>query len=113
MASQVIMLSLAGIPGIYIHSLFGSSNCLDCVSLTGRARSINREKFNWQNFSNQLDNPESRAAKRLSRYKQIVDIRRDKITLDFLDFKSEYAPPTTAPIIIPILIIRVVLAWSM
>ncbi len=77
MASQVIMLSLAGIPGIYIHSLIGSSNCLDCVSLTGRARSINREKFNWQNFSKQLDNPESRAAKILSRYKHILDIRRD------------------------------------
>jgi sucrose phosphorylase len=44
-ASQVIMLSLAGVPGIYIHSLFGSHNCHICVERTGRSRSINREKF--------------------------------------------------------------------
>jgi glucosylglycerate phosphorylase len=46
-ATQAVMLSLAGLPGIYIHSLFGSSNCVDCVQETGRARSINRQKFDF------------------------------------------------------------------
>jgi sucrose phosphorylase len=45
LASQVILLSLAGVPGIYVHSLFGSRNCYECAERTGRARSINREKF--------------------------------------------------------------------
>ncbi len=44
LASQVIMLSLAGVPGIYIHSLFGTRNCQDCVDDSGQARSINRFK---------------------------------------------------------------------
>lgn len=45
LTSQAIMLSLAGVPGIYVQSLFGSRNCQDCLTLTGRARTINREKF--------------------------------------------------------------------
>jgi len=36
-ASQAIMLSLAGVPGIYIHSLLGSRNCHACKEETGRA----------------------------------------------------------------------------
>ncbi|MCB0240108.1 MAG: sugar phosphorylase, partial [Anaerolineae bacterium] len=38
LASQAILLSLAGVPGIYVHSLFGSRNCEACVAETGRAR---------------------------------------------------------------------------
>jgi sucrose phosphorylase len=39
------MLSLAGVPGIYVHSLFGSRSYHKGVEETGRYRSINREKF--------------------------------------------------------------------
>ncbi len=45
LASQAIMLSLAGVPGIYVHSLFGSRSYPAGVEQTGRYRSINREKF--------------------------------------------------------------------
>jgi glycosidase len=45
LASQAIMLSLAGVPGIYVHSLFGSRSFHAGVEQTGRYRSINREKF--------------------------------------------------------------------
>ncbi len=45
LASQAIMLSLKGIPGIYFHSLMGTPNDLGGVQQTGRARSINRRKF--------------------------------------------------------------------
>ncbi|MEA3337142.1 MAG: alpha-amylase family glycosyl hydrolase [Chloroflexota bacterium] len=49
LASQAILLSLAGVPGIYVHSLFGSRNCRPCYEETGRSRSLNREKFEcWQ-----------------------------------------------------------------
>jgi sucrose phosphorylase len=44
--SQAIMLAVMGVPGIYFHSLFGSRNDLNGVALTGRNRSINREKPN-------------------------------------------------------------------
>ncbi|NJM08131.1 sugar phosphorylase [Candidatus Gracilibacteria bacterium] len=42
-AAQAIMLALAGLPGIYIHSLFGSPSDHSGVALTGRYRSINRK----------------------------------------------------------------------
>lgn len=60
LASQVILLSLAGVPGIYYHSLFGSRNALDNVRETGRARSINREKFTPTELESILDDPQNR-----------------------------------------------------
>jgi len=59
LASQAIMLSLAGVPGIYVHSLFGSRNCHPCVEETGRARSINRQKFRRAELEAQLADPAS------------------------------------------------------
>jgi len=59
LASQVILLSLVGVPGIYVHSLFGSRNCYECVAQTGRARSINREKFRRAELEDQLADPAS------------------------------------------------------
>ena len=44
-ASQAIMLSLAGVPGIYVHSLIGSRSWRQGVEQTGRTRTINREKL--------------------------------------------------------------------
>lgn len=45
LTSQAIMLALAGVPGIYFHSLVGSQNYTEGVQRTGRARTINREKL--------------------------------------------------------------------
>jgi glycosidase len=59
LASQVILLSLAGVPGIYVHSLFGSRNCQECLAETGRARSINREKFRRADLDAELGDPDS------------------------------------------------------
>src|SRR5690606_36235726 len=44
LVTQGIMLALAGVPGIYIHSLLGSRNDIEGMHATGRARSINRAK---------------------------------------------------------------------
>jgi len=63
LASQSIMLSLAGVPGIYFHSLFGSNNCYSCFEETGKARSLNREKLDYGGLQNQLENPESKHSK--------------------------------------------------
>jgi len=45
LCSQLIMLGLKGIPALYIHSLLATPNDYEGVSLTGRARSINRRKY--------------------------------------------------------------------
>ncbi|MEM9423145.1 MAG: alpha-amylase family glycosyl hydrolase, partial [Pseudomonadota bacterium] len=47
LASQAIMLTLQGVPGIYFHSLFGSENWIDGIAETGQKRSINREKLRY------------------------------------------------------------------
>jgi sucrose phosphorylase len=43
--SQAIMLALAGVPGIYVHSLLGSQSWHEGVVQTGRNRTINRQKL--------------------------------------------------------------------
>ncbi|GAB4471790.1 MAG: alpha-amylase family glycosyl hydrolase [Anaerolineae bacterium] len=45
LVSQAIMLALAGVPGIYLHSLLGSRNYSAGVAETGHPRTINREKL--------------------------------------------------------------------
>jgi sucrose phosphorylase len=76
LASQAIMLSLAGVPGIYIHSLFGSRNCHPCVESTGRARSINREKFVVSELLSILDDDENIHANVFSGYQKLLSIRK-------------------------------------
>ena len=57
LASQAIMLSLAGVPGIYVHSLFGSRSHHAGVKQTGRYRSINRAKFRRDELEQELVDP--------------------------------------------------------
>ncbi|KPQ23525.1 MAG: sucrose phosphorylase [Halomonas sp. HL-48] len=46
LCSQAIMLSLQGIPALYIHTLTGTLNDVEGVERSGRLRSINRRR--WQ-----------------------------------------------------------------
>ncbi|HEY85982.1 MAG TPA: sugar phosphorylase, partial [Chloroflexi bacterium] len=75
MVSQAIMLSLIGAPGIYAHSLTGSSNDLLEVAKTGRARSINRQKWRQGALEASLADANSRAAQIFNRYKQLLQAR--------------------------------------
>jgi sucrose phosphorylase len=59
LASQAIMLSLAGVPGIYVHSLFGSRSYHAGVEESGRPRSINRERFRRAELEQALADPTS------------------------------------------------------
>lgn len=59
LASQAIMLALAGVPGIYVHSLFGSRSYHAGVKQTGHYRSINREKFRRGDLERELADPAS------------------------------------------------------
>jgi len=76
LASQVVMLSLAGVPGIYAHSLFGSRNCSPCLEETGRARSINREKFQREELEARLKDTSSIASQVFSGYTHLLRLRR-------------------------------------
>ena len=75
MASQVILMSLAGVPGIYYHSLFGSRNSLENFQRTGRARSINREKFSQHELVQTLSDPNNEHAEIFYRTRDLLAIR--------------------------------------
>jgi len=74
-ASQAIMLSLAGMPGIYFHSLFGSRGWPEGVKQTGRNRTINREKCNLQSLQRELADLQSLRARVFAQYRQLLSAR--------------------------------------
>ena len=70
------MLALIGIPGIYFHSLFGSRGWRAGVDLTGRNRTINRQKFEAAAFENELTDESSLRYHVFNRYAQCLKARR-------------------------------------
>ncbi len=76
LASQTIQYALPGVPATYIHSLLGSRNWTDGVRMTGRARSINREKLDADEVKSQLDRGTSFRAGIFSACVQMIKIRR-------------------------------------
>ncbi|HYE82636.1 MAG TPA: sugar phosphorylase [Clostridia bacterium] len=74
--SQGILLCLAGVPGIYAHSLLGSVNYRDGVLNTGINRSINREKLQRVELEKELQNQEHRRSKVFGRYTGLIGKRR-------------------------------------
>jgi glycosidase len=74
-ASQALMLSLTGIPGIYFHSLFGSRGWLEGVEQTGRNRTINRQKFLRADLERELNNPASLRSQIFNRYARLLRAR--------------------------------------
>lgn len=54
LAAETILLSMQGIPGIYIHSLLGSRNDYYGKAVSGIPRRINREKLSYSYVEGQL-----------------------------------------------------------
>ncbi len=77
LTSQALMLALAGVPGIYVHSLFGSSNCQECVEREGHARAINRQKFHLERLEAGLAQEDSRTAQVFNGYAHLLRVRRE------------------------------------
>jgi sucrose phosphorylase len=74
-AAQAIMLALPGIPGIYFHSLFGSRGWIEGVKQTGRNRTINREKLQFDELQNELADENSLRSNVFTRYCQLLKAR--------------------------------------
>jgi sucrose phosphorylase len=75
MVAQSIMLALAGVPGIYFHSLFGSRGWPEGVQITGRNRTINRQKLERLALEGELQQPESRRSQVFERYAKMLKAR--------------------------------------
>ncbi len=74
--SQVIMMSLEGIPAFYIHSLLATRNYQAGVEATGHNRTINRYKWDIAALETALQDPTSPHARVLTELKRLIAIRR-------------------------------------
>ncbi len=74
-AAHAIMFSLAGMPGIYFHSLLGSRGWPEGVTLTGQNRTINRQKLDRAEVERELLDPQAQRHHVFNRLKQLLQIR--------------------------------------
>jgi sucrose phosphorylase len=74
--AHAILLSLAGVPGIYFHSLFGSRNDRAGADASGIPRRINRQKSQQAELENELGNSSSRRFQVLTLIKELLRVRR-------------------------------------
>jgi sucrose phosphorylase len=76
LCSQIIALSLKGVPGIYFHNLTATRNNLQGVSVTGRYRTINRKKWFYDELVGELSDPDTSTNRIFYRMKQIISARK-------------------------------------
>ena len=80
MAAQAIMLSLKGVPGIYIHSLLGSRNYYKGVKESGIKRMINREKLQDEIIDASLSDSQSLRFQVLKHFLHFLDVRKQIVS---------------------------------
>ena len=74
-------LALQGLPGIYVHSLVGSPNDHAGLRQTGRARTINREKWERADFERRLADPARHERRVFDRMAALIRLRRQQRAL--------------------------------
>jgi len=76
LCSQIIVLSLKGVPGIYFHNLTATRNNLQGVSVTGRYRTINRKKWFYDELVGELSDPDTSTNRLFYKMKEIISSRK-------------------------------------
>ncbi len=90
MLTQVFMLSLPGLPGIYIHSLLGTQNDVAAVEKSGIKRRINRSKPNHDMLIKALTGGGSLRNLVFTEFKRVLQVRRSYKWFDpFLRFETK------------------------
>ena len=74
-ASRAIALAMQGVPGIYLHSFFGTKNDKDAMSETQSNREINRTIINYNTLMRELNTPNTLTAKISNRLRGLIAIR--------------------------------------
>jgi sucrose phosphorylase len=74
-ASQAILLAMPGVPGIYVHSIAGSRNWREGVKLSGINRRINRGKFMYPAFREEMASPDCLREEVFSAYENLLTAR--------------------------------------
>ena len=68
LCSQTVAMSLRGVPAVYFHSLTATRNNYAGVKKTGRARTINRLKWDEEELENRVSDPADPAARVMREY---------------------------------------------
>lgn len=74
-SAHAIMFALEGIPAIYLNSLVATNNYAEGVDQTKHNRAINRYKWQLDELSAQLDDPQSHHAKVFNYLSELIRIR--------------------------------------
>ncbi len=74
-ASRAIAFVLQGVPGIYLHSFFGTKNDLKTMINADVKRNINRTIVNYASLVDALDNPDTLIAQICDNMKDIISVR--------------------------------------
>ena len=77
LSAQSIILSMAGVPGIYIHSLLGSENWIEGVEKSGINRRINRESLSIELLEKELNKKDSLRSLIFEGYKNLILARKE------------------------------------
>lgn len=76
LCSQVIMISLQGVPGIYFQNLIASNNYIAGVLEKGEKRSINRKKWSYEELVEKVEDESDPAYIVLNFFKKVLNIRK-------------------------------------
>jgi len=74
-AAHAVLFSLAGVPAIYFHSLFGSRGWRAGALQTGRSRTINRQKLERLELESQLAEPQSLRSLVFNKLSRLLQVR--------------------------------------
>ena len=74
--SQAVLLALAGVPGIYVHSLFGSHNYREGYERSGWKRDLNHERLDLELLERALADPATESAQVFGRVTSLLEARR-------------------------------------
>ncbi len=75
LCSQTVAMELRGVPAVYFHSLTATRNNYAGVEATGRARTINRKKWQEDELGAELGDPRSPAARVMKEYLRRLQLR--------------------------------------
>lgn len=76
LCSQIIMLSLQGVPGIYFHSLTSTKNYIEGVVETGDKRAINRKQWDYEELKDCIEGQKKKHYCIVDTYKELLEKRK-------------------------------------
>ncbi|MFZ6018770.1 MAG: alpha-amylase family glycosyl hydrolase [Chloroflexota bacterium] len=76
LTAHSVLLTLRGLPAIYVHSMIGSRGWKEGISLTGANRTINRQKLSADEVLSEIKNPKHRRSKIWNELRKMLAVRR-------------------------------------